>query len=714
MAESDLAAALKGWDVMEVVATKGHWSDKDHTFRLYENGVKVKDLNPLSVKDNGGKVVFTLPVSYQIKPGNFYQIADCKNEFVPVDLTALAGTSEFDRKYRFDGPMGAIYQKDKTVFRLFSPLATEFYVKIRKPGESQFTFIKMERLDSGVYQAIVDGDLDSYQYLYFGKVNGRWVEAVDPYAYSANANSRLGFVIDPAKALEEEDGSKGLSPFGSPSQAVIYEADVRDLTSKLDLPDRGTFNALARTGLTFGPDKIPAGLDYIKGLGVTHVQLLPLMDFQTVDDSNPRGSYNWGYDPLLYFAPEGSYSSDPDDAYKRITELRHLVHVFHENGLRIVMDVVFNHVFDALTNPLEVLCPGYYFRLNNDGTPSNGSFCGNDFESRHFMAAKLIKDALLHYLDFFGVDGFRFDLMAIIDRKTLADSYQALVARKKDLLFYGEGWDMPTALPSEDKSSLNNAFALPFVGFFNDRFRDFTKGPSQRERLGEKGYLTGDLGKIDDFKYAYAACSIRINHNPLFQNPLQSIDYVECHDNNTLYDKLKASLGGESETSILERLKMINAIVVFGAGIPFIHAGQEIGATKNMNDNTFDAGDDLNGLDYGLAVKRWDYYRFMAQAIAFRKANPDLWFQTKDEVQSTLSFENIEKGCLLIRYGARWDGFHYVFINPGKDSVTYTFKNYVKVVFRETGLLPQDYDFYSQTVILNGYSVTVCYSRDEK
>nr|AIA87498.1 CAZy families CBM48/GH13 protein [uncultured Geobacillus sp.] len=127
---------------------------------------------------------------------------------------------------------------------------------------------------------------------------------------------------------------------------------------------------------------------------------------------------------------------------------------------------------------------------------------------------------------------------------------------------------MPTALPSEDKSSLNNAFALPFVGFFNDRFRDFTKGPSQRERLGEKGYLTGDLGKIDDFKYAYAACSIRINHNPLFQNPLQSIDYVECHDNNTLYDKLKASLGGESETSILERLKMINAIVVFGAEYP--------------------------------------------------------------------------------------------------------------------------------------------------
>ncbi len=500
MTETDLTAVLKTPDALEIRARKGYWATKTGRFRLYEDGAEVAKLKPLADSEAAGWLVFDVPVSWHFVPGRAYEIADAKNEFVPLALTVLATTPEFDRAYRYDGPLGASYAPDQTVFRLFSPLAVEFCVRLRKPGAKDFAVYPMNRLDCGVFESAPAGDWERAAYYYEGRINGQTVRAVDPYALAANANSRYGYVIDPRKAVAESLNRERLPTFTSPSQAMIYELDVRDLTSRLDLLDKGTFNALARPGLTYGPDGFPAGLDYVKGLGFTHVQLLPVLDFQTVDDNDPAGSYNWGYDPLLYFVPEGSYSSAPDDPYARILELRHLVSVFHQNGIRVNFDVVYNHVFDRATNPLEILCPGYYFRLNADGSYSNGSFCGNDLESRHYMCGRLIRDSLAHVVAFFGADGFRFDLMAIIDKDTLLKAQAELTGKVKGLMFYGEGWDMPTALPPADKSALANAFSLPAVGFFADRFRDSAQGGTSAERLAERGYVTGAADKLEDFK----------------------------------------------------------------------------------------------------------------------------------------------------------------------------------------------------------------------
>ena len=272
---------------------------------------------------------------------------------------------------------------------------------------------------------------------------------------------------------------------------------------------------------------------------------------------------------------------------------------------------------------------------------------------------------------------------------------------------------MPTAMPPADRSALDNAFSRPAVGFCAARFRDSAKAGASAERLAERGYVTGAADKIEDFKFAYAACCLRIGHNPVFANPMQAIDYVEVHDNNTLFDKLTASLPQAPEDEKLAYLKMLNAVTLLAAGIPLIHAGQEIGATKGMDENSFDAGDAVNGLDYGLAASRRGLYDFMKALTAFRRDHPEFCFKTKEQLRDGLSFRNLDKGALLIRYSVPGDGFFYVFVNPNRESISYNFKNYVKVVFRETGAMPADYDFYSQLVLLNGLSVTVCYSRDE-
>ena len=705
-----MQAIAKQGDVLEVTFSKDFYTMPQSEFRVYEDGKLRMKVRPVSQSESGSSFIYTMitkGLSYV--PGREYKVKTKENYFIPIDISFLAMTETFEKRYRFDGKLGAIYTPEKTTFRVYSPFATSMVLRLMKRGETIYSSYRMERDDEhGIFYLDVEGNLDGAKYLYRAMVFGEINDVPDPYAFGLGRNSLYSYVIDPEKVKEIDTNEDSLSPFTDRSKAILYECSVRDMTSLTDLEDKGTYEALSRPDLkTKGG--LPMGLDYLASLGVTHIQIQPVLDFQTLDDDDPFSTYNWGYDPSFYFAPEGSYSTDPDDPYRRILELRNLVSSLHKKGLRVVFDVVYNHVYTALFNPLALLVPQYYFRHNNDYTLSSGSGCGNDLESRNYMVRKLIKDSLLHLLDFYDCDGYRFDLMSITDIETLKQAYEETSAIKKEILFYGEGWDLWTNLPADMKATQYNSYKMPFAAFFNDRFRDVVKGKTDASGLAVKGYLSGDTNYLDGFKHVYLGSSIAIAFAPLFSSPNQSINFVECHDNHTLYDKLKACCSGESDEEIFRRMKMITVCLLTACGIPFFHAGQEIGLSKGGNGNSYDAGDRVNGFDYDVLDSRKDLYLFFLDAIQLKKRLVSLVGAEHDELRSLISFENLPFGAVKIDYRLK-DFSITVLFNPTKNSFTYSFADYSQLIFNETGNV-ENQDCYVKLAIVNALSVSVYLSR---
>ena len=698
-----LLATAKSENIIEVTIGKDFYTSPKKVFTLYEDDKIVCDIEPVSKSESQSTFIYTLLLNdFTYVPGKKYEIKTSENYFIPLDISFLAEQEEFEKKYRFNGELGAIYRPDKTIFRVFSPFATTMLLKIQRKNSDNLEIYKMiPNRENGVFSLEIEGDLDEASYLYTPTIFGEIRDVVDPYSYSVGINSRIGYVINPEKIKAISTHDDNLPPFSDPLKAFIYECSVRDMTSKTSIPHHGTFSALS---LDNQKDKEgnPIGLDYISSLGMTHVQLLPVLDFHTIDDERPDESYNWGYDPYFFFAPEGSYSLNPIDPYSRVMELRNLIGQLHAHGLRVVLDVVYNHVFCVEFNPLAVLVPKYYFRINHDHSSSNGSGCGNDFESRHYMARKLIIDSLMHLLDFYDVDGFRFDLLGILDVDTVNKAYQAVIDKKPEAIMYGEGWDLPTALPGDKKASISNSNHLKGISFFNDRFRDVVKGSTSS--LSVKGYLSGDTNYIDGFKHVFLGSSIALAFAPLFTSPTQSINYIECHDNHTLYDKLKSCCHDETEEEIFKRLKLCNAATCLASGIPFFHAGQEVGLSKDGLGNTYNVGDEVNGFDYKTAYHRKDLLLFFKDVISFKKKFFDFIDNLKD-VNKHITFENLDHNAIKINY--IYDDYElYLIFNPTKQSFTYNFDEYVNLVFTDAGNVEHN-DFYIRLAIINGLSLNI-------
>lgn len=701
---SYLSAVAKSDNTIEFYVHKSFSNSPLQHFRLYEDHHFVMNLSPVSQSESNSSNIYTLLLmNFTFVPGREYEVATDHNFFVPIDISYLAKTPEFEKKYRYDGALGAIYSKEKTTFRVFSPFASQITLRIKRDGKKEAESYSMERdWDSGIFFYMVEGNLDKAAYLYEVRIFGISLQVVDPYAYALDSNSRCGYVINPKKVKAIPLHEEKLPPFSDPSSAILYECHVRDMTSLTDYPDKGTFESLSVPGRTTKEGN-PVGLDYLASLEVSHIQLLPVLDYQTVDEDHPFSSYNWGYDPEFYFAPEGSLCLDPNDPYCRVIALRKLIASLHERGMRVTLDVVYNHVFSQDYNALSILVPNYYFRFNADGSLSNGTGCGNDFESRNYMARKLIIDSLLHCLDFFGCDGFRFDLMGILDVDTLNLAYQKTTKAKKNILFYGEGWDMMTNLPADQKGSYPNAEKLPHIGFFNDRFRDVVKGKSNSSELNVRGYLLGDTNYRDGFKHVLMGSSLALAFAPMFSDYRQSVNYVECHDNNTLYDKIKIACREDSEEEIEKRIKMIDVAVLMSCGIPFFHAGQELGATKNGKGNTYNSGDEDNGFSYDLLDQRKNLYLFFRDAVMLKKKFIELAKEDYLNVNERISFEDLDKGALKVNYTLK-DFTLYLIFNPSKETLLYTFEDYVKLVFTDTGSV-MDNGFYVKMAIINALSV---------
>ena len=660
-------------------------------FFLYCDDVRICELTIKDKRETNNHFHYVLTNVPALTIGSEYKIFDDRYLYCFLDMSVLLKDEKICSLFYSNEIMGAHYHKFYTTFRFFSPLATSGYVVYELEGKE--TILSLEKdTDTGVFFGRANGDLTGAKYYFIVRINGNLVYANDPYAKGLTNQSAKGVVVNPA-LIKVDLHEESLPEFIYPTDAIIYEMSVRDMTSmkSTSIRHKGKFLGLTEPSCK-SKNNNPIGLDYLRYLGITHVQLLPIFDFCTVCEEFPNESYNWGYDPLFYNTPEGSYSSNPHDYLMRIVELKKMIGALHKAGIRVIMDVVFNHVFNLESSSFEKLCPSYYFRYREDGSPSNGSFCGNEFNTTHPMARKFIIDTCLYWVKEFGIDGFRFDLMGLIDIDTMNIIKEKCSVVKKGFLIYGEGWDMPTTLSGDKMAKMYNAQKLGNIGFFNDRFRDIVKGKSSDMELGIKGYLLGDYDYIDGFKHCFLGSSIALAFPPLFSNCSQSINYVECHDNATIFDKLKVSNSFENEEIWLKRINLINAVVILSFGVPFIHSGQEIGLSKKGVYNSYSSSDDINHFDYDVMDQRWKMVEYIKEIIKLRKLLPVFRLQNRDAINKIITFENISNGALLINYHGK-EVLPYkslkIIINPNIHSTTYEFNNYHTLIFNEYGHLKE-------------------------
>ena len=625
-----MKAYAVAFDEIRVYLSKGYYNGISSQF--YIKNIENDELIPLngdslnnSSQDGFQEYVFHTNFTM----GKVYKVVDAYGLSCYLDFSKLSMCEEFDELYFYDhNDLGNQYTKEKTTFKVWAPLATGVILKVMKwNGETEL--FPMKRQKKGVYFVEVCEDLELEQYVYLIRHTNSYEVTLDPYAYSSSSNGRASIIVDLEKVPCRQFDLPILEKM---TDMVIYETSVRDfsMSSTSGMKNKGKF--LAFTELNTSTDSgNPTGLDYLSCLGITHLQLMPIADFATVDEKNPLELYNWGYDPLAYNVTEGSYVTDPDDGYMRMTEAQRMVEALHSRGIRVVMDVVFNHMHDVNINALERTVPYYFFRRNGDGSLSNGSWCGNDLNTTALMCRKYILDMCRRWQVLYGIDGFRFDLMGIIDQETMKLVDAQGKALDPSFVVYGEGWNMPTALDEEMRTTIQNNLKTPYIGFFNDFFRDTLRGTNQMET---KGYFSGDTYKTNDAMKAI--CNL-----DMFAKITQSINYVECHDNATCYDKLQISNYDESEKIRKRRSRLMMAAVILSQGVPFLHSGQEFFRTKGGLSNTYNAGDQVNALDWNRKDMEIDTTQFVQFLIHLRKNNPCFRYGSYDMIRKNVKTENI-------------------------------------------------------------------------
>lgn len=530
----------------------------------------------------------------------------------------------FDEIFKYDGPLGMEYSKKETIFRAWSPVAKEMYILVTKNDKEERFDLKYT--EKGVWEVKLIGDYECAKYLIYVRVFDTFEKTLDPYALSSGANALYNYIVDKNKFYKMKYEKPHLT--GMYTDNIIYEASVRDFTYYLNGESKGTFLGMVENHPTKTNE--PTGLDYIKSLGVTHLQLLPTFDFEEVDDLKKNSLYNWGYNPHQYFVPCGWYSKNPDDPYSRINELMKLIDECHKRGLAVNMDVVFNHVYKVEEFPFESLVPGYAYRVDEFGHRSNASYCGNDFASERYMCRRFIIDVLEYYTSLFKVSGFRFDLMGLIDIDTMNEAYEKLSKIDSSIMMYGEGWNMDNPLPIDLRATMINHYKIPNYAFFNDRFREQIRG-SQFDKI--KGFVfDNDNDVFDAYHLALGSCLSYFK----FNEPTQTINYVECHDNYTFYDFTKTGLGIKDEEEIKDAARLALSLVVISEGVPFIHGGEEFFRTKQGVENSYNTKDEVNKIDYDRRDANIDMVNTLRYLISIRKEYPCFRYSRASEIRKRI------------------------------------------------------------------------------
>lgn len=646
------------------------------------------------------RVVYALNTEEDLMPGNRYYLRESHGQTIPVTYRFITHKKEFNDLFTYyDEDLGCFYHTEYTDFALWAPTACNVVLKLYT--KNNIELFNMQRSTRGVYRIRIQKDLASAEYTYLVDRNGEIVETLDPYGLSSNANSRHSAVIDTTKITSIKDTSV-LPKLNSVCDAIIYECNVRDISSikTSGITDKGYYSGAYEKNTKY--KEYPTGMDHIKSLGITHIQLQPVLDFATVDEFHPNTNYNWGYDASECIALEGSYSKKPNDPYDRMIEFKKLVNAYHNEGIRVNLDIVYNHMYDTDASPLQKAVPYYYYRYDDRKLLSNGSYCGNDLESRQPMTRHLFLYALKTLVKLYNVDGYRFDLMGILDVDTMNDIVKTLKKEKEDIMIYGEGWDLPTALTPEEKSRIFNQFKMPNIGHFNDTFRDVLRGGNGEYVNHERGYITGNLDK------AFDACSVFSGNtmsNPYFlrfDSPIKSVNALETHDNLTCWDKMHYCCGEEDSSIRIKRQCMMIASILFSQGIPFLHAGMEFCGTKNNIQDSYNAGDDINGMHYERMEKYNDVVNYTKKCIAFRKNHTCLRYSTKELIDKHVSFE-VREGIVFYNVYDENETLKII-VNPSLEDKWYSFDESWKVVFDFYG---NEWNDYSNNIQVPSCSIIV-------
>ena len=605
---------------------------------------------------------------------------------VTVQIGKVMDTKEFDEAYYYDqNDLGANYTKGKTTFRVWAPTAYELNLLTYASGTGgEAKIYPMQRARKGTWVAALEGDRQGVYYTYqVTHLNGKF-EVVDPYARAVGVNGNRGMVVE-LKSTNPSVWENDLRPqFNQPTDAVIYELHVRDLSiaANSGIKAKGKFLGLTESG-TCGPKNVTTGLDHLKELGITHLHLLPSFDYASVDESElNQPQFNWGYDPKNYNVPEGSYATDTERGTVRIKEYKQMVQTLHQNGIRVVMDVVYNHHFNASESQFHKLVPGYYFRMRPEGGFYNGSGCGNEVASERLMVRKYLVDSVVYWAREYHVDGFRFDLMGLHDLETMRVIREALDQVDPSIIIYGEGWMGGTSGLAESQAAIKaNISKIKGVAAFSDDMRDGIKG--HVFNLEAAGFANGNPELKESVKFGIVASVshpqidyTKVNYSkaPWANEPSQTINYCEAHDNLTLWDKLALTNSAESETERIKLHLLSGAMVLTSQGIPFLHAGQDFLRTKQGNENSYNASDEINQLDWARKAEYLEAFNYYRGLITLRKAHSAFRLKDTSAIQSHLQFLDLPEkqvGYILKDHagGDRWRQIVVIF-NTAPESVT--------------------------------------------
>ncbi len=651
---------------------------------LTGNGQALALKSVLRDKD-GLRYMIVLPEP--ITPGLAYEVKKEGYGAFPLSSASFFGTKAFEDAYAYAGDdLGAAWSPTETRFRLWAPTADKVVLNLFDKGDggAALSATPMTRAEKGTWTLTMPGDFGGKYYTYsvsFGSVTN---EAVDPYATAVGLNGQRGMVLDFGGTNPQGWDQVGYVPMKSPTDAVLYEIHVRDVTvsETAGITAKGKFLGLAETG-TKSPGGAATGLDHMKELGVTHVHLLPSFDYFSVDEASDKPQFNWGYDPQNYNAPEGSYATDARDGSVRVKEFKEMVKAFKAQGIGVVMDVVYNHTGRTTDSNFNLVVPDYYYRQTANGKFANGSGCGNETASERAMVRKYIVDSVVWWAKEYKVDGFRFDLMALEDIETMNAVRAALEAVNPNVLIYGEGWTGGTSpLPANQAATKANVSRLDGIAVFNDSFRDGVKGHVFEEK--KPGFVGGAFGLRESVKFgivgAIAHPGVRmsaVNYDKIAwaASPAQCVNYVAAHDNLTLYDKFLVSSPKLTDAAYAAMTNLGNAITLTSQGIPFLFLGTEFMRSKGGDENSYKSPDAVNAIDWTLKEKNRAVFDYQKGLLALRAAHPAFRMATAEEVKANLAFlPDQDPG--LIAYtlsnhanGDDW-GTILVAFNAGKKALT--------------------------------------------
>ena len=543
-----------------------------------------------------------------------------------------------------------VYLGNKTKFAVWAPDAQAAQLKlyISATDDTAFKIVDMKLGRKGLWKATVKEDVKGAFYTFQVQKEGTWLDETAGIAAKAvGVNGTRGAVIDWAET-DPEGWAADKSPQIRPSDIIVYEMHHRDFSihETSGVANKGKYLALTEEG-TKNPDGLATGIDHLKELGVTYVQLLPSTDFITVDEAHlENNQYNWGYDPYNYNAVEGSYSTDPFNPVTRIKEFKQMIQALHKAGFRVILDVVYNHTTDASKTGFQRTMPGYFYRMREDGTFFNGSGCGNETASEQEMFRKYMIESLEWWMKEYHIDGYRFDLMAIHDIETMNIISEHLHAIDPDVVIYGEGWAAQSpAYPAEKIALKANTYMLDRIGAFSDNIRDAVRGPLGCENAGFMDGVAGNKENIE-FGIAGGVEHPQVTVERWTKSPLQHISYVSCHDDHCLRDRLEEATNA-SEQERIRMVKLAQTVVYTSQGIPFIFNGEELYRHKQGVKNSYNQPDSINAIDWTYKTRYNDLVKYYAELAAIRHAHPGFCLGDADLVREKLQFIEVDDPCVV-------------------------------------------------------------------